>query len=146
MKIASPESHLEHLPVLETAHSVPPYAVDLGERAIALANIAEYLNQTARLRGAKKSPEFAGRYGSSALTVLSRMEAKRVSKEDFDASIAVLTAEDALRAQGMDEDQIALAHVSTQAEINKAMGLGVPGAPKIRKEAVERAEHADNKQ
>lgn len=128
---------LERAPILTAKEALPPIAVDLAARALAIESIVRYLNYAAKVKGAHNSGRFADYYGSRAIVVLGDMdENSKALKTGFDSGIAVLTAEDALAAHGFDQDAIQLAHTSTQADINKGMGLNIPGGHEIRNDAV----------
>ncbi|HSW77713.1 MAG TPA: hypothetical protein VLG36_02870 [Candidatus Chromulinivoraceae bacterium] len=117
---------LEHPPTLEILTEVPPLAVDLGERATALAAIMEYLNQFAKTSGAKRSGKaFSRRYGDRSLEVLRGMEAKRHGlRLGFDEGLDTLVAGRALRARGVDEEEIEQQRLAMQVAINRRFGVG----------------------
>ncbi len=144
MTLASPERLFRPVPVIEVDAGVKPYAVTLGERAVALADIARYLDHAAKTDGARKNPKlFAERYGDDAIQVLRSMLRERAElRKYYVAGIATLAAEDALSANGMDEADVELYHIAMQAEVNKVMGLGVPGAHETRERVVSRAKQA----
>jgi len=116
----------EHISTSETLTDVPPLAVDLGERATALAAIMEYLNQSAKTRGAKRAGKaFNKRYGERSLEVLRGMDARRRGlRLGFDEGLDTLIAGRALRARGVDEEEIGQQRLAMQAAINRRFGVG----------------------
>ncbi len=141
-RLLAPARQLEYYPILEVERERVPYAVNLGDRALALTAITDYLNHAARLSGANKSNALQ-RYGREASRVKHGMETDvHQLKQGFDAGIAVLAAEDALRANGVDESDVEVAHTSVQAAINKDMGLMVPHGDAVREKVVKKAVRA----
>lgn len=113
----------------------PPFAVDLGARALALGAIADYLNYAAKTKGAE--------HGHVSSTELYYMR-KRLGdlRAGFDEGNNTLAATDVLRARGADEGDVELHRIAMQAEVNGAFGLRVPHADAIRERVVRRAQRA----
>jgi hypothetical protein len=137
-----------HLPETETvAVELPPIAVNLGERALALADIMEYLNKANKTRGSATlmdngGGEFRTRYGLAAPDVQHGAEINTTKLIDrFRRGVGVLAATDALRAHGYDEDDIELEYSRMQSDINRNFGVGNAYA-KDRHVAVKKAARA----
>jgi hypothetical protein len=110
-----------------------PVAVDLGARAIALADIMAYLNTANRVAGSRKQIGGKGkmtlRYGERAADIQAGAERNRDGlRSGFQSGIGTLAAVDALRANGMDEADIEVERVSLQAAINRQFGVGKANA------------------
>lgn len=116
----------EYSATSETLTEVPPLAVDLGERATALAAIMEYLNQSAKTRGAGRAGRaFSNRYGERSSEVLRGMDARRHElRLGFDEGLDTLIAGRALRARGVDEEEIEQQRFAMQVAINRRFGVG----------------------
>lgn len=110
----------------EIMTEVPPIAVDLGERAAALAAIMAFLNQSAKTEGARRSGKaFANRYGASAPEVLRGMDKKRSElRPGFDEAMDTLAAGPALKANGFDDEDIERERLAMQVAINRRFGVG----------------------
>ena len=114
---------------LETEPDVP-IAVDLGARAVALEGIMAYLNKANQVRGGRIQLRHGGgklkkQYGEHAHAVQQGAERSRDElRELFHQGIGTLIAEDALRANGMDEADIEVEHISLQAALNRRFGPG----------------------
>lgn len=113
-----------------------PIAVNLGERALALDGIMTYLNKASQVRGSATvlghgGGKFSERYGRRAGEVQRGAERNRDELlASFRQGIRVLIAEDALRANGMDEGDIDLERVTMQSGLNREFGVGKADAKK----------------
>ena len=109
---------------------VPPLAVDLGERATALAAIMTYLNYAAKTEGAKRAgASFVNRYGERSPSVLRAMDAKRSDlRAGFDLGLDTLIAGEALRARNVDPEEIEAERLAMQAAINRRFGVNKSNA------------------
>lgn len=96
---------------------LPPIAVSLAERAMALEDIMTYLNKSNRLEGFKKS-------GGSARVARNMRSGVREWRPKFDDGLAVLIAADALRAHGYAEADIEVMRVAMQKDLNDEYGPG----------------------
>ena len=148
--LSKPLVRAEHLVNLEIDTPEVPIAVNLGERAMALAAIMEYLNKANQVRGSRRQLEHGGgamkkRYGDHAKTVQRGAEKNRDElREGFKSGINTLIAADALRANGVDEADVEVAHISMQAALNREFGTGKAYA-RDRHAVVTRAEKGDGK-
>lgn len=127
-----------------------PIAVDLGERALALEAIMAYLNKANRVRGSRAQlengrGELKKRYGRHAEAIQQGAEKTRDQlHQESRRGISTLIAEDALRANGMDEADIEVQRISLQAAINRRFGVGRAFAAD-RAKAVHRAKKTAGK-
>lgn len=126
---------------------VPVVAVNLGDRAIALALAMEYLNKANQVNGsatliANGGGEFAKRYGHRTGEVQRGAERNRDRLlAGFRRAVEILAATDAMTASGnYDESEIELARIRTQADLNRSFGVGKAHAAD-RSKAVQTAEH-----
>jgi hypothetical protein len=107
----------EHMPKI-------PVAVGIAERAISLAGIMEYLNESSKVRGMEKQANnpnsaFRRRYGIGAAAVLKGAKEKRDAlSSKFHDGIRTISAVDALEANGHDEDEVYRLRMRMQADIN----------------------------
>jgi hypothetical protein len=128
--LSKPLVRAEHLVDLEVEAPEVPIAVDLGERAMALAAIMDYLNKANQVRGSRIQLENGGgaikkRYGDHAAMVqLGAEKGRNELRAGFDDGIDTLIAADALRANGIDEADVEVAHISMQAALNREFGAG----------------------
>lgn len=127
----------------EVLTEVPPIAVELGERATALAAIMAFLNQAAKTEGARRAGKaFANRYGERAGEVLRGMDAKRSElRTGFEEGLDTLVAGPALRANGVEDEEIEQQRLAMQVAINRRFGVGKSDA-KDRAQAVKAAKKA----
>jgi len=145
--LSKPLVRAEHLVDLGAELPTVPIAVDLGERAVALSNIMEYLNKANQVRGSRMQLEKGGgtmkkQYGEHAKMVQQGAEKSRDElRAGFYRGIETLIAADALRANGMHEADVEVEHTSLQASINRRFGVGKAYA-KDRQKAVDRAKKA----
>jgi hypothetical protein len=143
------------LPVYEAVELSPehspavPIAVGLAERAIALAGIMEYLNKANQTAGSRKVQETGGgrfrqRYGATSGEVQKGAEQNRdMLLGKFREGLRTLSAVDALRANGYDEEDAETQRMAMQIEVNREFGVGKANAAKrnaIVKKAVKSAE------
>ena len=130
----------------EILTEVPPIAVELGERATALAAIMAFLNQAAKTEGARRAGKaFANRYGEHASEVLRGMDAKRSElRVGFEQGLDTLVAGSALRANGFDDEAIEQQRLAMQVAINRRFGVGKSNAHD-RAQAVNMAKKAARK-
>lgn len=103
-----------------------PLAVDLRVRAFALESLMAYYNQLNKTRGASTQRQlhvndFDTRYRSDAPQVERNMYGK-LDNAVFEKNIEILTAADAMRQQGFDEDQIELEKVTLKSRLNQQYG------------------------
>ena len=128
--LSKPLVRAEHLVDLEVETPEVPIAVDIGERAMALAAIMEYLNKGNQVRGSRIQVEngcgaMKKHYGDKATMVQQGAEKNRDElREGFSEGIDTLIAADALRANGLDEADVEVAHISMQAALNREFGAG----------------------
>jgi len=102
-----------------------PIAVGIAERAISLAGIMEYLNQSSKVAGMEKQANnpksaFCRRYGADAAAVLKGAKEKRDALSGkFHDGIRTISAVDALEANGYDEDKVEGLRMRMQVDINR---------------------------
>jgi hypothetical protein len=143
------------LPVYEAVslspeyQTVAPIAVDLAERAMALAGIMKYLNKANQTAGSRKVQETGGgrfrqSYGAASAEVQKGAEQNRdMLLGKFRQGLRTLSAVEALRANGYDEEDVETQRMKMQIEINKEFGVGKANAAKrntVAKKAVKSAE------
>lgn len=130
IELSKPLIRAEHMVRLEGELPEAPIAVDLGARAMALEGIMAYLNRANQVRGGRIQLQHGGgklkkQYGEHAHVVQQGAERSRDELRDlFRQGISTLIAEDALRANGMDEADIEIEHISLQAALNRHFGAG----------------------
>lgn len=126
-----------------------PIAVDITERAVALAGIMEYLNKANQTAGSRKVQQTGGgrfrqSYGAAAPEVQKGAERNRdFLLGKFQQGIRTLSAVGALEANGYDEDAVEAQRMRMQVDINKEFGVGNANAAKrnaVAKKAVKSAE------
>jgi hypothetical protein len=124
---------------------VPRMAISLAERALALADIMEYLNKANSTNGSKtqaanKDSDFSKRYADRTAKVQKGAEKNTAELlGGFRRGIQTLAATDVMEAHGYDPADIDRANTQVQAGINREFGVGRADAHK-RAAAVKRAE------
>lgn len=130
-------------------NNLPPIAVELGAKAIALEQIMKRYNQESKLGGLaitrKMNPnQFDRRYKDKADKVhkgaLTKLDGLRL---DYDEAVSVLTASDAMRAHGYSEQDIQMHESRLRKALSKDLGPGNSNS-KERAKAVNKAKKAAN--
>jgi uncharacterized membrane protein YccC len=123
-----------------------PIAVRLDARAVALEGIMAYLNKASQVRGSSKQLHGNGKlrlqYGQHAAEVQKGAERSRDELlAVFNEGMRTLVAEEALRANGVDEADIEVERISLQANLNRQFGIGHANAGE-RAKVVRKAKRA----
>jgi hypothetical protein len=126
-----------------------PIALDITERAVALAGIMEYLNKANQTAGSRKVQEVGGgrfrrSYGAASSEVQRGAERNRdMLLGKFRDGLRTLSATGALETNGYDEDTVEEERMRMQMAINQEFGVGKANAVKrntVTKKAVKSAE------
>ena len=131
----------------QNKNNLPPIAVELGARAIALEQATKRFNQESKLGGLAMIREmnpnqFDQRYKGKANDVfkgaLTKLDGLRI---DSDEAVSVLTASDAMRAHGYSEQDIQMHESRLRRALSNDLGPGSSNA-KERAKAVSKAKKA----
>jgi hypothetical protein len=144
MSLETLYGHVHDVVETDPRSDLPPIAVSLAKRAVALASIMEYLNKVSSAKGSKIQAEnpdssFSKRYPDRAAKVQQGAEKNAAELRDgFERGLHTLAATDALSANGYDEEEVERERMLMQIAINRQFGVGNADAD-IRAAAVKRA-------